>query len=73
MTKLLKLDDVRNVKRIFMNAIGPCPLYRQLDRPVTLPNGAVTLKSTPKSNLPNPIPFLHPSLGFNVAQFIPQR
>ncbi|PON78597.1 hypothetical protein PanWU01x14_018550 [Parasponia andersonii] len=56
-----------------VNAVGPRPIRGRFDGPITLPNSAVALKPTPERNLPNPVPFLHPPLGLDVAQLVPER
>ncbi|PON95928.1 LOW QUALITY PROTEIN: hypothetical protein TorRG33x02_081760 [Trema orientale] len=59
--------------RVPVNAVGPRPIRGRFDGPITLPNSAVALKPTPERNLPNPVPFLHPPLGLDVAQLVPER
>ena len=68
----LELDHLRDVNRVLMDAIRPWPVGGRSDSPVTLPDGAVTLEATSEGDLPHSVALLHPPLGLNVTQFIPQ-
>ena len=63
----------RHMNRKLMNLIHPrIFLLSRIDGPQSPPHSTVALKPWPKCNLPSPITFLDPPLGFSVGQLIPQ-
>lgn len=55
-----------------MDLICPRVILSMINRPQCSPDCTVTLESRPKSNLPHPITFLNPPLGFTICKLIPQ-
>lgn len=57
--------------RIPINAVFPRPILRWPHAAERLPDRAVTLETTPESNLPDSVSTAHPSLCLNVGELVP--
>ncbi|THU53233.1 hypothetical protein C4D60_Mb10t12270 [Musa balbisiana] len=67
-----ELDDIRDVNRVAVDAVGPGAIDQGLDGAQAFPHRAIALEPAAEADLPHPVAAPHPPLGFNVAELVPE-